>query len=258
MKIITANTNGIRAAAKKGFFEWLKTQDADVVCIQETKAQVHQLEDEIFHPNHTYYHDAIKKGYSGVALYCKTEPDELIIGMSHEEFDSEGRYIEARFGNLSVISLYLPSGSAKEERQVFKYQMMDFFMKKLEDMKASGRDCIICGDWNIAHKNEDIRNWKGNKKNSGFLPEERAWLDTLFDDVGFIDAFREIEQEEHAYTWWSNRGKAYANNTGWRIDYHILTPSLKNTVKKTEVYKDERFSDHAPLIIEYDYQIKGA
>ena len=230
MKIVTVNTNGIRAAAKKGFFEWLESQDADVVCIQETKAQVHQLEDSKFHPNHAYYHDAVKKGYSGTALYCKTEPDELIVGMGHEEFDSEGRYLEARFGNLSVISLYLPSGSAKEERQVFKYRMMDFFMEKMEAMKASGRDCIICGDWNIAHKNEDIRNWKGNKKNSGFLPEERAWLDTLFDDLGFVDAFRELEQEEHAYTWWSNRGQAYANNTGWRIDYHILSPSMKGNV----------------------------
>lgn len=255
MKIITANTNGIRAANKKGFFSWLETQDADVVCIQETKAQIHQLEDQVFHPGHAYYHDAIKKGYSGVALYCKAKPDEVIVGMGHEEFDSEGRYLEARFGNLSVISLYLPSGSAKEERQVFKYRMMDFFMKKMEEMKASGRDCIICGDWNIAHKNEDIRNWKGNKKNSGFLPEERAWLDTLFDDVGFVDAFREIEQEEHAYTWWSNRGQAYANNTGWRIDYHILTPSMKGKVQNTEVYKEERFSDHAPLIINYDYEI---
>lgn len=255
MKIITANTNGIRAAARKGFFEWLEKQDADVVCIQETKAQVHQLEDEMFHPGFSYYHDAVKKGYSGVALYCKKEPDNIIVGMGNDDFDSEGRYIEAQFGNLSVISLYMPSGSAKEERQAFKYRCMDFFMPKMEDMKASGKDYIICGDWNIAHKNEDIKNWKGNKKNSGFLPEERAWLDTLFDDVGFIDGFRELEQPEHSYTWWSNRGQAYANNTGWRIDYHVLSPSMKGTVEKTEIYKDEKFSDHAPLIIDYDYKI---
>ena len=257
MRIITANTNGIRAAARKGFFDWLPQQDADVVCIQETKAQVHQLEDPMFHPKdmHCYYHDAEKKGYSGVALYCKHKPDDVIVGMGFEEYDSEGRYIEAQFGNLSVISLYLPSGSAKEERQEFKYRMMDFFMEKMKEMKATGRDYVICGDWNIAHKNEDIKNWKGNKKNSGFLPEERAWLDTLFDDVGFVDAFREIEQEEHTYTWWSNRGQAYANNTGWRIDYHILSPSLKGTVQSSSVYKEERFSDHAPLIIDYDYEI---
>jgi exodeoxyribonuclease-3 len=255
MKIITANTNGIRAAHKKGFFEWLDKQKADVVCIQETKAQVHQLEDPAFHPNYAYYHDAVKKGYSGVALYCKNKPDEVITEIGHEVFDTEGRYLEARFGKLSVISLYLPSGSAKDERQIIKYDCMDFFMDKMKKMKESGRDYVICGDWNIAHKNEDIKNWKGNKKNSGFLPEERAWLDTLFDDVGFVDGFREIEQEEHAYTWWSNRGQAYANNTGWRIDYHVLSPSLKGTVSKTDIYKEVKFSDHAPLIIEYDYSI---
>ncbi|MCK5665414.1 MAG: exodeoxyribonuclease III, partial [Thiotrichaceae bacterium] len=268
MRIITANTNGIRAASRKGFFDWLEKQDADVVCIQETKAQVHQLEDPIFHPGHSYYHDAIKKGYSGVALYCKTEPDEVIVGMGNDEFDCEGRYIEARFGNLSVISLYMPSGSAKEERQQVKYRCMDYFLPLentsnhetmkdidtkiligessnatppennflIQQMLDSGRDYIICGDWNIAHKNEEIKNWKGNKKNSGFLPEERAWFDVLFDDYKFVDAFRELEQEEHSYTWWSNRGQAYANNTGWRIDYHVLSPSLKGKVQKTEIY----------------------
>lgn len=257
MRIITANVNGIRAAARKGFFDWLSKQNADVVCIQETKAQVHQLEDDIFRPQgyHCYYHDAEKKGYSGVALYCKAEPDEVIVGMGNEEFDAEGRYIEARFGNLSVISLYMPSGSSKEERQLVKYRCMDFFEIKMQEMKDSGRDVLICGDWNIAHKNEDIRNWKGNLKNSGFLPEERAWLDKLFDDMGFIDAFRELPQEEHQYTWWSNRGQARANNVGWRIDYHILTPSMKGKVKATEIYRDESFSDHAPLIIDYDYEL---
>lgn len=253
MKVITANTNGIRSAQRKGFFEWLEQQDADVVCIQETKAQVHQLEDPVFHPMHSFYHDAKKKGYSGVALYTKQKPDQIIAGMGNQEFDDEGRYIEAQFGNLSVISLYMPSGSSKEERQQAKYRCMDFLMPQLVEMKDSGREYIICGDWNIAHKNEDIKNWKGNKKNSGFLPEERAWLDTLFYELGFIDAFRELEQEEHSYTWWSNRGQAYANNTGWRIDYHVLSPNLKGTVKKTEIYKKEKFSDHAPLIIEYDY-----
>ena len=257
MRIITANVNGIRAAARKGFFDWLPKQNADVVCIQETKAQVHQLEDDIFRPQgyHCYYHDAEKKGYSGVALYCKAEPDEVIVGMGNEEFDAEGRYIEARFGNLSVISLYMPSGSSKEERQIAKYRCMDFFENKMQEMKGSGRDVLICGDWNIAHKNEDIRNWKGNLKNSGFLPEERAWLDKLFDDMGFIDAFRELPQEEHQYTWWSNRGQARANNVGWRIDYHILTPGMKGKVKATEIYREESFSDHAPLIIDYDYEL---
>ena len=149
----------------------------------------------------------------------------------------------------------MPSGSSKEERQLVKYRCMDFFEIKMQEMKDSGRDVLICGDWNIAHKNEDIRNWKGNLKNSGFLPEERAWLDKLFDDMGFIDAFRELPQEEHQYTWWSNRGQARANNVGWRIDYHILTPSMKGKVKATEIYRDESFSDHAPLIIDYDYEL---
>ncbi len=257
MRIITANVNGIRSAGRKGFFDWLIKQQADVVCIQETKAQLHQLEDDIYCPEgyHCYYHDAQKKGYSGVALYCKQKPDAVIEGMDNQEFDDEGRYIEAQFGNLSVISLYMPSGSSKEERQQAKYRCMDHMMAKLDEMKASGRDYIICGDWNIAHKNEDIRNWKGNQKNSGFLPEERAWLDVLFDQKGFVDAFRELPQQEHEYTWWSNRGQAWANNVGWRIDYHVLSPSLKGTVKATEIFKEERFSDHAPLIIDYDYAI---
>lgn len=257
MRIITANVNGIRAAARKGFFDWLKLAQADVVCIQETKAQIDQLSDDIYHPAgySCFYHDAEKKGYSGVALYCRQKPDEVITGIGHDDFDSEGRYIEARFGNLSVISLYLPSGSSKEERQLFKYRCMDYMMARLDEMKASGRDYIICGDWNIAHKNEDIRNWKGNQKNSGFLPEERAWLDTLFDDVGFVDGFRELEQEEHQYTWWSNRGQAWTNNVGWRIDYQVLSSSLKGKVLMTDIYKEQRFSDHAPLIIDYDYTL---
>lgn len=255
MRVITLNANGIRAAERKGFFPWLHKQNADIICIQETKAQTKQLQDSAFWPEgyHCFYHDAEKKGYSGVALYCKQKPNEVISGMGNDEFDTEGRYIEARFANLSVISLYMPSGSAKEERQQVKYRCMDHMMAKLLEMKASKRDFIICGDWNIAHNNEDIRNWKGNKKNSGFLPEERAWLDTLFNEVGFIDSFRELKQEEHQYTWWSNRGQAWANNVGWRIDYQILSPSLKGKVNSTAIYKDERFSDHAPLIIDYDY-----
>lgn len=255
MRIISLNANGIRAAERKGFFSWLKKQNAAIICIQETKAQTEQLQASQFWPEgyHCFYHDAEKKGYSGVAIYCRQKPDDIIIGMGNDEFDCEGRYIEAKFAHLSVISLYMPSGSAKEERQQVKYRCMDHMIDKLKEMKASGRDYIICGDWNIAHKNEDIRNWKGNQKNSGFLPEERAWLDTLFDELGFVDAFREIKQDEHQYTWWSNRGQAWANNVGWRIDYQILSPDLKGKVKSTAIYKNERFSDHAPLIIDYDY-----
>jgi len=257
MRVITANLNGIRAAQRKGFFEWMIAQQADVVCIQETKAQREQLTDPMFHPEgyHVYFHDAVKKGYSGVAIYSKQKPDNVTegLGAGWEDVDAEGRYIQADFGALSVVSLYLPSGSAKDERQLFKYDFMDRFTPVMEAMRQeSGREFIICGDWNIVHKEIDIKNWKSNQKNSGCLPEERAWLDKLFDHMGWVDAFRQINQEPHQYTWWSNRGQSWANNVGWRIDYHIVTPGLKDKVTSASVYREERFSDHAPLTIDYD------
>jgi exodeoxyribonuclease-3 len=258
MRIITINVNGIRAAARKGFFDWLKIQKADIVCVQETKAQFHQLEeDPIFFPKgyHCYYVDAFKKGYSGVAVYSKHKPKKVVRKYGDEEFDNEGRYLELQFENLAVISLYAPSGSSSEERQQAKFRFMESFMKHLKSLKRRKKEYIICGDWNIAHKEIDLKNWRGNRKNSGFLPEERAWLDTLFYEIGYIDIFREINQEEDQYTWWSNRGQAWAKNVGWRIDYHIATPKLKDTAKKVSIYKDERFSDHAPLTIDYNYKI---
>lgn len=258
LRIITLNANGIRSAARKGFFDWLPKQKADVICIQETKAQIDQLSDEVFHPKgyHCIYLDAEKKGYSGVAIYSKQKPKLYTRGLGDELIDREGRYLEAQFGNLSVISLYLPSGSSGEVRQEFKYRMLDLFLPHLKALKRKRREFIICGDWNIAHKNEDLRNWKGNKKNSGFLPEEREWLTTLFDEVGYVDAFREIEQPEHEYTWWSNRGQAWANNVGWRLDYQVVSPKLKGSVRRTEVYRETRFSDHAPVTIDYDFDLK--
>ncbi len=254
MKIITANLNGIRAAHRKGFFDWLPSQKADVICIQETKAQTHQLTDEILKPTgySGHFHDAEKKGYSGVALYLREEPDQVICGLGWEDFDKEGRFIQADFGNLSVSSLYLPSGSSSEERQAKKFEFMDRFYPELERMSNDGRDYIICGDWNIAHKEIDLKNWKANQKNSGFLPEEREWLSRIFDDLGYIDGFREINQTPDQYTWWSNRGQAWAKNVGWRIDYQILSPGLKGSVRTATIYKEERFSDHAPLIMTYD------
>lgn len=258
MRIITINTNGIRAAARKGFFKWLNKQKADVVCIQETKAQVHQLEeDPIYFPRgyHCYYVDALRKGYSGVAIYSKHEPKKVIRKYGDDEFDNEGRYLELQFDKLAVASLYAPSGSSSEERQQAKFRFMKSFMQHLKNLKKRRNEFIICGDWNIAHKEIDLKNWRGNKKNSGFLPEERAWLNTLFEDVGYIDVFRELNQKENEYTWWSNRGQAWAKNVGWRIDYQIASPSLKNTAKKTTIYKHERFSDHAPLLIDYDIKI---
>ncbi len=257
MRIISANLNGIRAAARKGFFDWMLQQDADVLCIQETKAQRHQLTDPVFSPKgyHRYFHDAEKKGYSGVAIYSRYKPDNIIVGLGWPDVDCEGRYIQADFGQLSVASLYLHSGSSSEERQAIKFDVMDRLLPRLSAMQNDDRDYVICGDWNIAHKKIDIKNWRGNQKNSGFLPEERAWLDTLFGEVGFVDAFRKINQQEEQYTWWSNRGQAWANNTGWRIDYQVISPALADKVLAADIYKQERFSDHAPLTLDYDYSI---
>ncbi len=257
MRIITLNANGIRAAARKGFFEWLDKQEADVVCIQETKAQLHQLEDPVFSPEgyHVYYHDAEKKGYSGVAIYSRHEPDRVQHGIGWDLMDCEGRWLRVDLGELTVISLYLPSGSSKEERQQVKYQTMDYLQPLLAEMAADGRHYMICGDWNIAHKKIDIKNWRGNQKNSGFLPEERAWMDELFGSVGMADAFRQVDPREEQYTWWSNRGRAWDNNTGWRIDYQVTTSAIAQTAVRADIYRDERFSDHAPLTLDYDYDI---
>ena len=257
-KIISLNANGIRAAARKGFFDWLNKQDADVVCIQETKAQIHQLEeDTLYFPEdfHCYYVDAEKKGYSGVAVYCRKEPTKVITKLGVEEFDREGRYLEIQYDDIAIVSLYAPSGSSSDERQQVKFRFMDIFMQHLVSLKRRKREYIICGDWNIAHKEIDLKNWKGNKKNSGFLPEERAWLDELFQQKNYIDVFRELNQEEDQYTWWSNRGQAWAKNVGWRIDYQVATPGLAGKAVSESIYKDERFSDHAPLIINYGFSI---
>ena len=258
MRVISVNTNGIRAAAKKGFYEWLKKINADIVCIQETKAQEDQLTHEQYKPDNYYchYHDAVKKGYSGVAIYSKVKPKKVIEGLGWHDIDIEGRYLEFQYDKLSVISLYMHSGSSSEERQAVKFDFMDRFMPYLQSLRRKRREFIICGDWNIAHKKIDIKNWRSNQKNSGFLPEERAWMDTLFGEMGYVDAFRVVNQQEHQYTWWSNRGQAWANNTGWRIDYQVITPKLAPLVRTASIYKDERFSDHAPLIIDYDYELK--
>lgn len=255
MRIISFNANGIRSAERKGFFNWLQNQNADVVCIQETKAQTEQLKAEAFWPNefNCYYHDAEKKGYSGVALYTRQQPTAVVKGIGWPDMDAEGRFIEAQFGSLSVISLYLPSGTSGEERQTVKYSFLDRFKPYLQELCANGRDYIICGDWNIAHKEIDLKNWKSNRKNSGFLPEERAWLDRLFDDQHWFDAFRLVNQEAEQYTWWSNRGQAWSKNVGWRIDYQVISRRLKDKIQTTSIYKDERFSDHAPLIMDYVY-----
>lgn len=257
MRIISANTNGIRAAAKKGFFEWMVAQDPDVVCIQETKAQEDQLGDAVFNPEgfHRTVYDAQKKGYSGTAIYSKQKPLSVQKGLGWSACDDEGRYILAEYENTYVASLYLPSGTTGTVRQDVKYDFMDQFLAHMRELKAKGKEVIICGDWNIAHTVADIKNATGNKKNSGFLPEEREWMDRLFGEEEWVDAFRCLTQEPHTYTFWSTRGQAWANNTGWRIDYHVVTPGLAERVQASDVYKEVRFSDHSPLTIDYQGEL---
>jgi exodeoxyribonuclease III len=252
-KIISANLNGIRSASKKGFFTWMAAQDADFVCVQELKAQADDMTEEFLNPAgyHGHFHYAEKKGYSGTGVYSKIAPDAVLIGFGNEEFDAEGRYVRCDFGPLTVISVYCPSGSSGPERQEAKFRFMDAFIVHLQQLHAEGREVVICGDWNIAHKEIDLKNWKGNKKNSGFLPEEREWLTRVFNEVGFVDVHRGLDPREEQYTWWSNRGQAWAKNVGWRIDYHVATPGIAAKAHQVAIYKEERFSDHAPLIIDY-------
>ncbi|QIB64083.1 exodeoxyribonuclease III [Kineobactrum salinum] len=255
--IITCNTNGIRAAARKGFFAWLEQQNADVVCIQETRAQEHQLADPQFCPAgyHCYYNDAVRPGYSGTALYSRVLPRSVNTRLGWESADTEGRYLQADFGGLSVISLYMPSGSSSEQAQAKKFDFLARFFEHLRNLRRKRREYIICADWNICHRPIDLKNWKANQKNSGFLPEERAWLDQVYDELGYRDSFRLVNPEPDQYTWWSNRGQAWAKNVGWRLDYQVITPRLASAVKCAEIYTAERFSDHAPQIMHYDFDI---
>ncbi len=254
MRVISANLNGIRSAHGKGFYRWLARQKADFVCLQETKAQPDQLSNAILSPRNWYtnFESAEKKGYSGVALFSRLQPDRVIRGLGDPELDQEGRYLQIDIGNLSVASVYFPSGSSGDLRQEAKFRFMDIFDKKLLNANKHGRNYIFCGDWNIAHKEIDLKNWKGNRKNSGFLPRERAWLDRVFGKLAYTDAFRAVEKREGQYTWWSNRGNAYANNVGWRIDYQVVSKALKDKVTNAKIYTAKRFSDHAPLIIDYN------
>jgi exodeoxyribonuclease-3 len=254
MRIITVNVCGIRSAAAKGLFRWLARQNADFICLQETKCQIHQLMDhDVQLPGYeSYFYDAERKGYSGVALYSRHKFDKVVRGFGVPEFDSEGRYIEGQIGDLSVASLYLPSGSAGPERQASKYRFLDVFSPWLARLRRRRRHYVLSGDWNIAHKPIDLRNWRANQKNSGFLPEERAWMDRLFGAAGWVDAFRVINQEPDQYTWWSNRGQARVNNVGWRIDYQVISRSLHGAVRAASIYKRQRFSDHAPLSMDYE------
>ena len=254
MRIISVNVCGIRSAAGRGLFRWLRRQRADFVCLQETRAHEQQLagHDVELTGFQRYFCDAERKGYAGVALYSRARPDRVIRGFGVAEFDREGRYLEAQFGRLSVISLYMPSGSAGPHRQAAKFRFLEAFTPHLARLRRRGRQCILSGDWNIAHRAIDLKNWRANQKNSGFLPAERAWMDELFGPAGYVDAFREVRPGAGEYTWWSNRGQAWAKNVGWRIDYQVVSGSLAGRARGACIYKKRRFSDHAPLIMDYD------
>lgn len=262
LRIISLNLNGIRSAAKKGWLEWLAQQSADFVCLQELKARPEQLVGPLASPAgmRAHWNCAKKPGYSGVAVLGQTLPPEASLTIGSEEFDAEGRYVQVdvapRDGTpFSVISLYLPSGSSSEDRQAAKFRFMDLFLPRLLALRRTGREFVVCGDWNIAHQEIDLKNWRSNQKNSGFLPEERAWLSRLLDEAELVDVYRQLHPHttDDCYTWWSNRGQAWAKNVGWRLDYQIATPGLAAAARRAEVFKAQRFSDHAPLTIDYDW-----
>ena len=258
MRIVTLNANGIRSAHNKGLATWMNAlRGWDVFCLQEMKANVEDVPEEMLRPkkSHGHFHPADKKGYAGTALWSKQKPVNVVKEFGVGEFDREGRYLEADFGHVAVVSLYLPSGAAGPERQASKDRFLVEFPKHLNALRKRGKEIVICGDFNIAHKEIDLKNYKSNKKNSGFLPHEREWLTHVFDEIGFVDVFRRLDQRAEQYTWWSNRGNAYANNVGWRLDYQIATPGIAATAKKAQIYLEEKFSDHAPLIIDYDFAL---
>ncbi|KAB2844664.1 MAG: exodeoxyribonuclease III [Burkholderiales bacterium] len=256
MRIISLNVNGLRSAARKGLAEWLAALPRwDVLCVQELKAQEADLAPELQELGRArgHFHYAQRKGYSGVALFCKKRPARVSMGFGVPEFDAEGRYVRADFPEFSVISVYFPSGSSSPERQAAKFRFLAAFFPHLAALRREGREIVVCGDWNIAHRAIDLRNWRSNQKNSGFLPEERAWIGQVFEELGWVDVYRHLHPEAtgEAYTWWSNRGAAWEKNVGWRIDYQVATPGLAARAKQAEVYKASRFSDHAPLIVDY-------
>jgi len=254
VRVITLNVNGIRSAAAKGLFPWLLEQRADVICLQEVRAHQEQCaaHDASLPGYQCAYFPAQRPGYAGTALYSRTAPTKLVRGFGVAEFDREGRYLEAQFDGVAVVSLYLPSGSSGPERQLSKDRFLKKFLPHLAALRRRRRPYILCGDWNIAHRQIDLKNWRSNQKNSGFLPHERAWLDELFDELGFIDAFRSVNAQPDQYTWWSNRGQSWAKNVGWRIDYQVTSPQLAGAARAAHIYRERRFSDHAPLIMDYE------
>jgi len=259
-RLVSLNLNGIRSAANKGFAEWAETVAPDCMGVQEVRAQAEHVQDTLDRVAglRGHFHLAQKKGYAGVGLYTRKKPTDVIVGFDGGEFDAEGRWIEARFDTakrkLSIISCYFPSGSSGEDRQAAKFRFLAVLAPHLQRLRAE-REFILVGDINIAHQQIDLKNWKSNQKNSGFLPEERAWMTQLLSTGGLVDVFRQLNPHPEQYTWWSNRGQAWANNVGWRLDYHLATPGIAALARREHIYLDQRFSDHAPLIIDYDFKL---
>jgi len=251
--VVSLNLNGLRSAIRKGFASWLLEQNADIVCVQEIRLREADLTKQMTKvgPYSGIFHHAERPGYSGVGIYTKKTPDYINFESGAPEINREGRYLEIKFGELIVVSIYAPSGSSSPERLGNKFQFMKLIKKKLKSLSEKSDKIIICGDINIAHKQIDLKNWRGNQKNSGFLPEEREWLTKIMVDYNLVDVFRALNQNAGEYTWWSNRGKAYENNVGWRIDYQLASPKIAEKAVKAIIYKDKKFSDHAPLIIDY-------
>jgi exodeoxyribonuclease-3 len=260
LRITTLNVNGLRSAAAKGLPQWLASHKPQFLCLQEVKAQLDDLPDELRSLGglRGHFHLAEKKGYSGVALYSRHEPSDVRQGFGDAEFDAEGRFVELRFDRpgqkLSIVSVYFPSGSSSDERQQAKFRFLDSFLPHMKKLRR-GREVVLCGDVNIAHKEIDLKNWRSNQKNSGFLPEERAWMSALLERHGWVDVFRRLNPHPEQYTWWSNRGAAWEKNVGWRIDYHLATPGIASLARREHIEKRVRFSDHAPLTIDYDWSL---
>ena len=257
LRVVTFNANGIRSATNKGFWEWFEQQNADMLCVQELKAQEADLSELIrCRPGYeSWVHCAVKKGYSGCGFWSKKRPNAVRMGFGVPEFDDEGRCVRADFGNLTVMSVYFPSGTSGDERQAAKYRFLGAVERYMNALKDEGRDVLVCGDVNIAHKEIDLKNWKGNLDHTGFLPEERAWVSKMLDVHGWHDVFRELDPRPEQYTWWSQRGQARAKNVGWRIDYMFATPSLAARAGDTWIYKEEKVSDPAPLIIDFEQEL---
>lgn len=257
LTVTSFNANGIRSAVTKGFLPWFLSHDVDVLCLQELKAQDADISGDVRCPAgyEPFFHFAARKGYSGCAVWTRLPVVSVATGFGVPEFDNEGRYVRVDLENLSIISVYFPSGSMNDDRQASKFRFLEAFLPHLDRLREEKREFLLCGDFNIAHKEIDLKNWKSNRDHSGFLPEERAWMTKLFDECGWVDVFRRLDPNPDRYTWWSQRGRAREKNVGWRIDYQVGTPGIAEKARETDIYAAEKFSDHAPLTIRYEWPL---